>query len=108
MRKMHKNQVMMAKIFRISEDGEWERRGECPRKKLKDSYYYDIQGDCHKRINKELSRILGYNSTIGLSWHEPLTEDLYLIVTKVVANTNRQKALSELGFKIYEYDEAFA
>lgn len=108
MRKMHKNQVMMAKIFSITEDGEWERRGECPRKRLKNLYYYDRQGDCCKRINKELSRILGYNSTIGLSWYEPLTEDLYVIVVKVVANTNRSRALGELGFKIYEYNEAFA
>jgi len=108
MRKMHKNQVMMAKIFSISEDGEWERRGECPRKRLKDLCYYDTQGECLKRINKELSRILGYNSTIDLFWHKPLTEDLYVVIIKVVANTNRSKALSELGFKIYEYDEAFA
>lgn len=108
MRKMHKNQVMMAKIFSIAEDGEWERRGECPRKKLKNSYYYDEQGDCRKRINKELTRILGYNSTIGLFWYKPLTEDLYVVITKVVANTNKSKALSELGFKIYEYNEAFA
>lgn len=108
MRKMRKSQVMMAKIFSISEDGERERRGECPRKRLKDLYYYDMQGDCLKRINKELSRILGYSSTIGSSWNKPLTEDLYVVIVKVIANTNRSKALSELGFKIYEYDEAFA
>lgn len=107
-RKLRKGQTMIAKVFSKKADGKWLEDGKRPMRQYHGVYYYDTTGDCQRRMNRELTKILGYAAIVQQAYYEPLTDDLYLVIVRTKKNCDYYKALEELGFVEYQYNEAFA